>query len=409
MSGKSRHSHKHLVEGRVSGSSADVVVIGAGIIGAACALYLARAGASVAVVDRNFPASGTSRACDGLILLSDKLSPAELALAQASAALWAELAEPEATAVDFEYRRAGTLVLHESAAGLDSGCRKAVELAAAGVRTEIVVGTALRELEPNLAPDIAGVVFYPDEAQVDAWLATVAMLTEAQRLGASIQRDAQVLSIRQGARGQVTGVRTPSAEIAAANVVCAAGVWSPDLVRPLGIELPIRPRKGHILVTSRVPGLIIHPLIEGSYAASVQSAAEAVQVAFVAEMTAAETLLLGSSREFAGLDRAVSGSIVQAIAARAARFLPALARTSVIRSYAGLRPWSPDHLPLVGPVASVPGLWLATGHEGAGIGLAPVTGQIVAEWIVDGRMPALAGPIRPERFPEFSATSLKHS
>ena len=147
-----------------------------------------------------------------------------------------------------------------------------------------------------------------------------------------------------------------------------------------------------------MPGLITHPLLEGSYAASVHSAAEGVQVALVAEMTAGGTLLLGSSREFAGFDRSVSTAVIQAIAARAIRFLPALARTSAIRSYAGLRPWSPDHLPLVGPVAGVPGLYLATGHEGAGIGLAPVTGQIIADWIVGGEAPAMAEAVRPGRF-----------
>lgn len=386
------------VNNRVSGVSADVIVVGAGIIGAACALYLARSGVSVTVVDRDFPASGTSRACDGLILFSDKLSPAELALAQASAALWAELAQPGALPLDFEYRRAGTLVLYETEAGLDAGRRKVAELAPAGVRAEIVAGAELRKLEPALAPDLAGAVFYEDEAQVDARLATIAMLTEARRLGARFMSGAWVVGLAQDAAGRVTGVRTTEASLPAAAVVCAAGVWSADLVRSLGLELPIRPRKGHILVTAHRPGLLRHPLLEGSYAASVQAAAAAVQVALVAEVTGPGNLLLGSSREFVGYDRIVSGQVVAAIAARAARFLPALAHTDVIRSYAGLRPWTPDHLPLVGPVANVPGLWLASGHEGAGIGLAPVTGQVVAEWLVSGRMPALAEPMRPERF-----------
>lgn len=386
------------IETQNEGHTADVIVLGAGIIGAACALYLARAGATVTVVERDFPASGTSRACDGLILFSDKLSPAELALAQASAALWAELAQPGVLAADFEYRRAGTLVLYESEAGLEAGRRKAAELVAAGVRAEVVAGAELRRLEPALAPDLAGAAFYGDEAQVDARLATLAMLAEARRLGARFLAGTQVVGLAQEAGGRIVGVRTAAQTLPAAAVVCAAGVWSADLVRPLGIELPIRPRKGHILVTARRPGLLRHPLLEGSYAASVQTAAEAVQVALVAEMTGPGNLLLGSSREFVGYDRTVSGKVVAAIAARAARFLPALAHTAVIRSYAGLRPWTPDHLPLVGPAASAPGLWLATGHEGAGIGLAPVTGQIVAEWLVSGRMPALAEPIRPERF-----------
>ena len=164
---------------------ADVVVIGGGIVGAACAYYLSRAGARVRVVERDFAASGTSRACDGLILFSDKASPAELALAQASADLWAELAEK--LEADFEYARTGTLVLYETEEGLATGQRKVADLQPAGVRAEIVDAAGLRGLEPNLAHDLAGAVYYLDEAQVDARAATLAMLDAAQRLGATIQ------------------------------------------------------------------------------------------------------------------------------------------------------------------------------------------------------------------------------
>jgi sarcosine oxidase subunit beta len=229
------------------------------------------------------------------------------------------------------------------------------------------------------------------------------MLDAAQRLGAALRRDIAVTGIRLDGGGRVCAVSTKGGDVLATIVVCAAGVWSNEIVRTAGVDLPVRPRKGHILVTAREPGLIAHPLLEGSYAASVQSSAEDVQVALVAEMTSAGTLLLGSSREFAGYDRTVSPSVMQAIAARAVRFLPALAKTSIIRSYAGLRPWSPDHLPLVGPVDAVPGLYLATGHEGAGIGLAPVTGKIVADCIVNMATPPLAEAVRPGRFPSLIA------
>ena len=255
------------------------------------------------VVERDFAASGTSRACDGLILFSDKASPAELALAQASADLWAELAET--LEADFEYARAGTLVLYETEEGLAAGRRKVADLQPAGVRAEIVDAAGLRGLEPNLAHDLAGAIYYLDEAQVDARAATLAMLDAAQRLGATLQAGTEVTGVRLGAAGRVAAVTTKQGEIPAAAVVCAAGVWSNEIARSAGVELPVRPRKGHILVTSRAPGLIAHPMLEGSYAASVQSAAEGVQVALVAEMTAGGTVLLGSSREFVGFDRSV--------------------------------------------------------------------------------------------------------
>jgi glycine/D-amino acid oxidase-like deaminating enzyme len=378
---------------------ADILVIGGGIVGAACAYYLARAGVQVQVLERDFAASGTSRACDGLILYSDKSSEAEVALAKASAALWEELAE--SLDAQFEYTRRGAIVLHDSEEGLAAGRQKAAALQLAGVRSEVLDAAGLRELEPNLAPDLAGGIYYPDEAQVDSRSATLALLDAAEEMGAKLRRDTAVSGIRLDGEGRVCAVSTRGGDLPTRTVVLAAGVWSNEIARTAGVDPPVRPRKGHILVTARVPGLIAHPLLEGSYAASVQSSAEDVQVALVAEMTSGGTLLLGSSREFAGYDRTVSPAVMQAIAARAVRFLPELAQTSIIRSYAGLRPWSPDHLPLVGPIDAVPGLYLAAGHEGAGIGLAPVTGQIVADYIVQDKAPPLAEAVRPGRFPSL--------
>ena len=374
---------------------ADVVVIGGGIVGAACAYYLCDAGLDVCLVERDFPASGTSRACDGLILFWDKLPGTELSLAQTSARLWSELAGT--LEFGFEYTRDGTILLAEDEIGLAAGRRKAEDLREAGVRAEVLDSVGLKSLEPNVAPDLAGGVYFPDEMQVDARRATLAMLTAARRKGLTLYTGSEVTAIRRMHGGRVSAVVTTQGEITTGAVVCAAGVWSSTIAEMVGVSLPVRPRKGHILVTARTPGLIHHPLLEGSYVASVQSTAEEVQVALVAEMTAGDTLLLGSSREFSGFDRSVSLAVLRAIASRAVRFLPDLARVNIIRSYAGLRPWSPDHLPLIGPLSAVPGFYVATGHEGAGIGLAPVTGQIIAGWVADGKLPALAVQVCPER------------
>ena len=376
--------------------SPDVVVVGGGIVGATCAYYLTLAGARVCLVERDYPASGTSRACDGLILLWDKGNPAELALGQESARMWAELAQEQG--IDCEYSRHGTVLLAENDAALEAGCRKAADLSGAGVRAEILEGRRLQALEPHLAPDLAGGVYFPDDAQVDPRRATVSLLDGSRRLGLTLRCGSPVSAIRLSAQGSVTGVAVGGDEVACGAVVCAAGVWSNELAGLVGAEIPVKPRKGHILVTARAPGIVRHPLLEGSYVATVQSAgSDAPQVALVAEPTAGGTLLLGSSREFAGFDRSISQATVQAIAARAARFLPGLRNVSIIRSYAGLRPWSPDHLPFVGPVESVPGFYLATGHEGAGIGLAPVTGQLIAKWLTGQALPPLAHQLLPGR------------
>jgi glycine/D-amino acid oxidase-like deaminating enzyme len=382
---------------------ADVVVIGGGIVGAACAYYLCQAGLNVHLVERAFPASGTSRACDGLILLWDKSPGAELSLARASALLWAELADR--LDLGFEYTRSGSVLLADDEISMAAGQARATAMSAAGFRAEVLDGASLHCLEPNLSLDLAGGVLFADDAQVNPQRATWALLSAALRRGLTLHPHAEVIGIRRapGSEGRIQGVITRAGEIAAEAIVCAAGVWSNQVAGLLGVALPIRPRQGQILVTSRMPGLIHHPLLEGGYVSTVQSAAADLQVALVAELTESGTLLLGSSRQFVGFDRRVLPAVVQAIAARAVRFLPVLARKEVkiIRAYAGLRPWSPDHRPLIGPVPSVPGFYLASGHEGAGIGLAPITGRLMAGWLTGASLPPVAAAVRPGRFPSL--------
>jgi glycine/D-amino acid oxidase-like deaminating enzyme len=250
-------------------------------------------------------------------------------------------------------------------------------------------------------------VFFPDDLQLDPRRATIALLMAAQRKGLQIQRGEKVVAIRRdnNGNGRVNGVITQKGEITAPAIVCAAGVWSNDVINQgIGLELPIRPRKGHILVTSKTPGLINHPLLEGGYAATVQSSENDAQVALVAEKTSTGSLLLGSSRQLIGFDRRVSVEVMQAIATRALRFLPKLANVNIIRCYTGLRPWSPDHLPLIGPLEKAPGLYLAAGHEGAGICLAPISGKLIADWITDNiyysnkSLTDLRNDVSPNRF-----------
>jgi glycine/D-amino acid oxidase-like deaminating enzyme len=269
-----------------------------------------------------------------------------------------------------------------------------------GHRAEVVDSQALQSLEPELAPDLAGGVLFPDDLQVDPRRATLAMLASAQKKGVTLHTGTEVLDIKRAPQGDqpICAVVTQKGEISTPMVICAAGIWNRQIAQMVGLDLPIKPRKGHILVIAKRPDFIKHPLLEGGYVSTVESATDDLQVALVAEMTRTGTILLGSSRQFVGDDRTVSINVIQAIASRASRFLPRLANTQVIRSYAGLRPWSPDHLPLIGHVQSVPGLYLAAGHEGAGIGLAPITGKLISDWVTDPVEPEFAAAFRPDRF-----------
>lgn len=167
-----------------------------------------------------------------------------------------------------------------------------------------------------------------------------------------------------------------------------------------GVRLPVLPRRGFVLVTEPLPpGTVRHKVYAAGYVADVASDSAALQTSAVVEATAAGPVLIGASRERVGFDRTFSLPAVRRLAAQAVALFPFLARVAALRGYPGFRPYLPDHLPAIGPDPRAPGLFHACGHEGAGIGLAPVTGLLLAQCLA-GRTPALdLAPFRPDRFP----------
>jgi len=362
--------------------SPDVAVVGAGIVGAACTYYLARAGAMVKLFDRDFPASGTSGACEGNVLLWDKDPSRDLPFAQHSLHLWRQLSQDLDR--DFELDPKGSILVAEDEAGLEGAAQTVQKLQAAGVRGAVLNAEELHGEEPALADDLPGGALFPDDVQVEPRLATAALVEGAQRHGAEIRLGAPVLAILRGAHGRVQAIQTPTGIFPVGAVVLAAGVWTREIAASTGIDVPVFPRKGHIVVTEKIAGLFRRKLMEAAYTATVGSSQAHLQVAMVAESTRSGSLLLGSSRELSGYDRTVSMRTISAIVSRALRFFPGLEMVRWVRSYAGLRPYSPDHLPLIGPVRGAPGLFLATGHEGAGVCLAPATGELITHHLTGG-------------------------
>lgn len=373
-------------------SSADVVVVGAGVVGAACAFELAGAGLDVCVVERGAIASGTSGACEGNILLSDKPPGPELALAQVSAARWRELAGELED--DFELELKGAVVCASSGPGLSALRSLGEAQRAAGVDVRDLEDPWA--LEPALAESVAGAAHYPQDMQIQPMRGTAALLRGARRRGARVLTGTEVLSVERSA-GAVCGVRTAAGTIAAGAVVNAAGPWAGALAGMAGAVLPIEPRRGVILVTEPLPPTVLHKVFAAEYVGDVGSSSAALQVSAVVEGTPSGTILIGASRERVGFDREVGGDVLHRLAAAAVALFPVLGGVRVMRSYTGFRPFSPDHLPLIGPDPAVPGLFHACGHEGAGIGLAPATGQLIAAAVAGVAPPLDPAPYAPAR------------
>ncbi|MEW2407899.1 NAD(P)/FAD-dependent oxidoreductase [Streptomyces griseoviridis] len=378
----------------------DVVVVGAGMVGAACALYAARSGLDVLVVDRGPVAGGTTGAGEGNLLVSDKEPGPELELALLSARLWTELATGGDLGPAFEYEPKGGVVVASEPSALTALEGFAAGQRAAGVDAVAVSPERLRELEPRLSRAVAGGVLYPQDAQVMPTLAAAHVLRAS---GARVETGRTVTGVLRGRDGAVRGVAGDRGEIHAPAVVNAAGTWGGALAALAGVHLPVLPRRGFVLVTEPLPRLVHHKVYAADYVADVASASAALQTSPVVEGTAAGPILIGASRERVGFDRSFSLPVVRALASGATRLFPFLEQVRALRTYLGFRPYLPDHLPAVGPDPRVPGLFHACGHEGAGIGLATGTGQLIAQALTS-RTPDLdLTPFRPDRFPAVTS------
>jgi glycine/D-amino acid oxidase-like deaminating enzyme len=351
--------------------SYDAIVVGAGIVGAACAYFASAQGLRVAIVEPGPIGGGATAAAMGHLVAMDD-DPAELALAQYSLAMWEALTElPEA-----EYRRCGTLWVASNADEYASIAARLQRLAAADVQAELLDAHQLYQLEPALAPGLAGGMRVPGEAVVYPPGVARYLVDTAVAQGAVLYRR-RATQLTHGSvvlddRSRLSG-----------NVLVATGCALPQLLP----QLPMRARKGHLVITDRQPGLISHQLLELGYADSAHGNDDS-SVAFNVQPRATGQILIGSSREFGSESAAVSMPMVRRMLARSFRFIPALQQLEAIRIWTGFRPTSIDGLPYLGRVPYQPHVWVAAGHEGLGITTSLGSAQLLVDQLL-GRATAI--------------------
>ena len=375
----------------------DVVVIGAGVVGACCAYSCAEAGLTVAIVDRGAVASGTTGGGEGNILVSDKEPGPELDLALLSRGLWARMAG--SLGDSFELDPKGGLVVAAQSATYEQLLRFAGEQRECGVIAEPVAAADLPELEPRISRDLAGGVLYPQDMQVQPMLAAAHIIEAARSTGrARLMTGCEVTGIDVDASGAISGVRTAHGLISTPIVINAAGTWGGQIAALAGVKLPILPRRGFILVTEPLPPLVRHKVYAADYVANVASDNAGLETSAVIEGTHSGTILIGASRERVGFDKNPDWTVLGRLARQAIDVFPFLAEVSLLRTYVGFRPYCPDHLPVIGPDPRVAGLMHACGHEGAGVGLAAGTGHVIAQSIIGVRTSMDLAPFAPARF-----------
>lgn len=352
----------------------DVAIVGAGIVGAACAEALSAAGLSVEVFESNFEGSGaTGSAMGHLVVLDD--SEAEFALSAFSRRLWEEIS-PELPH-EVEDTLSGTLWIAADGEEMARVRSKAAFYGARGVPAEVLDGRALASAEPNLRPGLAGGLRVPGDRVLYPPAAAAWLLERALEKGARLRRSEDVLEVGEGF------VRTASGRTDAGEILVAAGIGTPALLPGVAVT----PRKGHLVITDRQPGFCRHQLVELGYQKSAHGGARE-SVAFNLQPRATGQLLLGSSRELAGFDPAVNRRLVARMVRRAMEYVPGLARLSAIRIWTGFRPATPDNLPHIGRWPPIRRVWVATGHEGLGITTSLGTARLLTDLLL-GRSPAI--------------------
>lgn len=381
----------------------EVAVIGGGVIGTAVTYYLSRAGVRVTLIEAGDIAGGTSSRCDGNVLVSDKMPGFDCTLTKASVDLFPELVE----ALDYpvEWTQRGSLILIENEEELAAAKRFCGDMRACGMPTRILSREALYADEPLLAPDLWGGIETDCDGSLYPMGLCYGLALGARRLGSRLMLRTRVEGIRRDGDG--FQISTGGGPVYADRVVNCGGVWAPGIGGMVGLTIPIQARQGQILVSEQTfPvgrrkiyefGYLMAKFQGGGYTRAVSRRVEANGVAFVFEPTHAGNFLIGSSRRFVGEDTDCDMEVMQAIAERAVRFFPVLRDIKVVRAYAGVRPYTPDHMPIISGTP-VPGFYIAAGHEGDGIGLAPVTGRIITDMILGREASMDISPLRYSRF-----------
>lgn len=358
---------------------AEVVIVGAGIVGAACALELASEGLRVLVIDEGFPSGGSTGAAMGHIVVMDD-SEAQFAITRYSQILWDDLREQLPPAVEFD--PCGTLWVAADEKEMAEVRRKFDYYHERGVNAEILDSQQVGDAEPHLRAPLAGGLRVPGDSVVYPPCAAGFLLQKARDLGARVIHGQPVAAIGKGIARLADGTI-----FAAGFIINAAGQSAPKLSPGINIK----PRKGHLVITDRYPNFLHHQVVELGYLKSAHSLT-ADSVAFNVQPRKTGQVLIGSSRQYGAENSAVDESILARMLQRAFEYMPDLSQLSAIRVWTGFRPATPDKLPLIGPSPEDPSVLVAAGHEGLGVTTSLATAKLICAQVL-GQRPAI--PIQP--------------
>ncbi|MET3698955.1 glycine/D-amino acid oxidase-like deaminating enzyme [Bacillus oleivorans] len=362
--------------------TADIVIIGGGVIGASIAYRLADRSRKVILVEKGGIGEQTSGSCDKGIYLQSKKPGIHLELARASRQIYENLEEE--LGIPIEFRKGGGMIVIESEKHLEFMKNFSDRQRKAGIDIRFLDRNESLKRQPCLSPAIVGSTYSPEDAEVNPLLLSQAFTRAAKEKGAEIRTHTEVKTIDQQ-HGKIVGIQTTKDYISTELVVNAAGPYAPAIGKMVGVEIPIKPRRGVILISEKAEPIVNGNILCAQYIAAKylsQSNLEEVPpygIGLSLGQTESGNLLIGGSREFQGFNKAVDPKVLSAIARHAIGIVPSIKKLRIIRSMAGFRPYTEDGLPIIDFAPAIKGFLIAAGHEGDGIALAPITGILVAD------------------------------
>ncbi len=367
----------------------DVAIIGGGLIGCFIAYYLSRSGKHIIIIEREDICSGASGATNAVLMAQARKAGPQLMVAMQSMKIWETL--PDELDCEIEYAQKGSLIIMETEEEIQFVREFSEAQIKCGLPIEFLDREGLRKLQPNLSPHILGASFCPIDGEVYPFSVAFALLRAIRLHGGRIYTHTTVQGFHLEA-GQIGHVITNRGLIKASKVVSAAGPYSQQIGDMLGIEIPIEPQRGQLVVTEPIAPLI------GPYIMAARAMTEKQKIAsligekhsgkfglgMIITQSANGNMIVGTSYEFVDYDKRTTLDALKAIADYTSSILPALKGLNVIRTFSGLRPFPKTGSSIIGPSNRIPNLIIVAGQNGGGVTTAPATGQEVARKLCDG-------------------------
>jgi sarcosine oxidase subunit beta len=382
----------------------DVIVIGGGIIGLSVSYYLTEKQKRVLLIEKNEIGAGASSSCDEMILMQSKKPGLLLEMALESLELYKTLSEK--LGIDLEFQNRGGMILIEDREQLKFMEDFVKKQKSYGLDVQIIEGNDIYKKQPFASGNIVASTYSPTDSQVNPLKVMKGFLKKGRENGLEIIKGFSMSSIeKKGDKWEIE--LEDKSRYCSEFIVNAAGAWAPQVAKLIDVEIPIKPKKGQIAVTEQIPSLgetniwdagYIVAKLDPNSAGNRDEVLKELGIGLSFARTMDGNYFIGGSREFAGFDTSTDYRCIKTIVSQVLKFFPILKNVNIIRTFAGLRPATPDGKPIIGEAAGRKGFFIAAGHEGDGIALAPITGKIVSGLICGDKPPFNLEELSPDRF-----------